>query len=88
MKKKQAKKKEPRAFGRIIQAEGFKVEKILFEDRSGSLRIVGETSEWGIVRISLQHVVDGVWKEIRKLSYAEAMKLEKTIGKMRKLLNV
>lgn len=88
MKKKQAKKKEPRAFGRIIQAEGFKVEKILFEDRSGSIRLVGETSEWGVVRISLQHSVDNIWKEIRKLSYAEAMKLEKSLEKMRKLLNV
>ena len=85
MKKKQT-KKEPRSFGRIVQAEDFKVEKILFGDKG--IRLVGETNEWGIVRISLQSVVDGTWKEIKKLSYNEAMQLEKTLGKMRKLLNV
>ncbi|MGD9649992.1 MAG: hypothetical protein AB7U41_04305, partial [Dongiaceae bacterium] len=81
------KKPEPKAFGRIVQHEGYHIEKVLFDGKNG-IRIVGETNDWGVVRISLQAVLNGTWTEIRSMSYSDAMKVEKALERMRKLLNV
>lgn len=89
MRNTKAKKKEPRAFGKIVQKEGYSIEKILFRNsRSEGLRIVGETTEWGIVRMGLYIWTESGWKKIQDLSYGEAMDLEKALNTMRKLLNV
>lgn len=87
MTKKAPAKKTPRAFGRVVQAESFTVQKKFLGDR---MMLVGSVSNWGSSTFELYKWSEAFkrWDHVLKLDALDMRNAEKTLAMMRKLIKV